>query len=1153
MKSTRSRGVLSVAAVFLAVWAALVAGCSSPAAAPPAESVAKSKAALGTSNGFTQNGLSTNGFTQNGFTQNGFTQNGFTQNGFTQNGFTQNGFTQNGLTAMDILEADPNAIDFVKYAYSCAMRPDQSLTLTINGVDHTFTGQLGLAPEWGLDGGSCNQACQRWVSACMLARVNAYGVKVNISLRAPAFAAGSDEDTRTKLLALGPTEAADFPLREGAYYGNIFAGALQSDGTATNAPQYNACAGPASNIPQLTKRFCSSQGEPCIIFTGQDLWSTCTETNPACAGLDPDDGAVENCVGHDGLPYEEVLTVYLAQPIAVCGNGVCEGSQPGAIYAPDSPPEDFETCPDDCHPGTWANGIGLHQIRCTVPGRCFDPNQFGLADDFGRRLATGVNDTAVRVLDIIQGSSGNVDFGTSVLSPALGSTLATYKSTGSPAFAQFLTVDPSGAPSNVRSVATDKDGNIFVASNDPLRVAKFTPAGAFLWVNTFPNVISGIAGPLATDAAGDVAVAYVQPPIIFFEEGTAAAPTLGTVTVSKLHGTDGSFEWTVPLDPVDPNLDITDGAMSIDAGGTLHLTDDANLYSIDSTGTPLWTRGALSFGIGVRFTGVAADASGASYVSGLGASTNFTGTTTEGDGGAGSGPGGFVVRFAPDGSLDLGFTPYFVPGNVSPIDLHLDADGNVIVAGGFTGDGSSPDFGAGPFDSWGSADTFVAARSSADGGFLWAKQLSLISSGGLDGLALGAHRQVYLSGGFDGSMVLDGFQLINENPGLVNTQDLFVGAFAAPCTTPGCDVLAPVFDAAHIPSTGSDVGSPIVVYATSTDGAEVEYTSLTARNAGDDHEFGGVNIVCSPRSGSVFPIGVTTVSCTASDAHGNHSVATFPVTVLGTVGPAFLNVPADITVDATSAAGAVVTYTLPKAVDQVDGEVPVTCTPPSGSVFHVGPTVVTCTAADRANPPNVTHASFNVNVRFRAPPVITVPGPIVADATSPAGAIVKYKASAKDALGASIPVTCLPPSGSLFPLRITTVHCTAVDATGSSASASFTVQVRYKWFGFLPPVKNDGSASFKLGSTIPVIFQLSPGITTAVANLTLAKVVGGVPGPEQNAVSTTGANQGNFFRFDRSCNGYIFDLSTKPLSKGTWRLRVDLHDGVAHTVNITLK
>src|SRR6185503_12186679 len=40
-------------------------------------------------------------------------------------------------------------------------------------------------------------------------------------------------------------------------------------------------------------------------------------------------------------------------------------------------------------------------------------------------------------------------------------------------------------------------------------------------------------------------------------------------------------------------------------------------------------------------------------------------------------------------------------------------------------------------------------------------------------------------------------------------------------------------------------------------------------------------VFCVPPSGSLFPIGVTTVTCTSTDTHQNSSSKTFTVTVLG--------------------------------------------------------------------------------------------------------------------------------------------------------------------------------------------------------------------------------------------------------------------------------
>ena len=76
-------------------------------------------------------------------------------------------------------------------------------------------------------------------------------------------------------------------------------------------------------------------------------------------------------------------------------------------------------------------------------------------------------------------------------------------------------------------------------------------------------------------------------------------------------------------------------------------------------------------------------------------------------------------------------------------------------------------------------------------------------------------------------------------------------------------------------------------------------------------------------------------------------------------------VPASFAVNATSPAGAVVTYTPPSAVDEA-GDSPtatVSCTPTSGSTFALGATTVSCKAIDGDDTPSIVIKSFTVTVR----------------------------------------------------------------------------------------------------------------------------------------------------------------------------------------------
>jgi hypothetical protein len=62
---------------------------------------------------------------------------------------------------------------------------------------------------------------------------------------------------------------------------------------------------------------------------------------------------------------------------------------------------------------------------------------------------------------------------------------------------------------------------------------------------------------------------------------------------------------------------------------------------------------------------------------------------------------------------------------------------------------------------------------------------------------------------------------------------------------------------------------------------------------------GLVRIVCVPPSGSVFPLGKTTVNCTATDEAGQTATCSFDVTVVDTL-PPVITCPPDVTVQCLS-------------------------------------------------------------------------------------------------------------------------------------------------------------------------------------------------------------------------------------------------------------
>lgn len=225
-----------------------------------------------------------------------------------------------------------------------------------------------------------------------------------------------------------------------------------------------------------------------------------------------------------------------------------------------------------------------------------------------------------------------------------------------------------------------------------------------------------------------------------------------------------------------------------------------------------------------------------------------------------------------------------------------------------------------------------------------------------------------------------------------------------------------------------DTGGPVVtVPADIVTGNPVVTYSVSATDVVD----GSVLVTCDHPSGSTFPLGTTLVTCRAYDSQANVGIGTFNVTVSN--GPV-LTLPADITAEATSAAGAAVSYTV-TATDNAT----INCAPASGSTFALGTTAVNCTATAVTG---TTSGSFNVTVRDTTPPALNLPANITAEATGPNGAAVTYSATATDLVDGPRPVTCDHASGSTFPLGTTTVQCTATDTHNNTAHGSFTVLVQ---------------------------------------------------------------------------------------------------------------
>lgn len=107
-----------------------------------------------------------------------------------------------------------------------------------------------------------------------------------------------------------------------------------------------------------------------------------------------------------------------------------------------------------------------------------------------------------------------------------------------------------------------------------------------------------------------------------------------------------------------------------------------------------------------------------------------------------------------------------------------------------------------------------------------------------------------------------------------------------------------------------------------------------------------------------------------------------------------------------------------------------------GDVFPIGTTLQEYTAEDQYG--NVSVCSFNVVVNDTEAPVITCPADIIACD----GDVITYSVTATDNCpGETLVQTAGLPSGSVFPLGITTNTYEVTDASGNTATCSFDVNV----------------------------------------------------------------------------------------------------------------
>ena len=216
-------------------------------------------------------------------------------NKLSANKLSANKLSANSL-AVQSLMANADGRDVLSYVIGCALPAGQSLTFNDpSGTAYTFAGSIGLAPTWTTTTPTVAQ--RHWVTACVLARTNYYGVPIRISMRS---------DTNTALVAT-TAEKTSFAHVEGAFWGDIF---------ATTPVEY-ACAAaaftPTSDNGIESLRACTRTVDGVNTNCGFTFTGYCGASYPGKSIPCTDKVApFGTCMGST-TQYPEVITIYLPQ------------------------------------------------------------------------------------------------------------------------------------------------------------------------------------------------------------------------------------------------------------------------------------------------------------------------------------------------------------------------------------------------------------------------------------------------------------------------------------------------------------------------------------------------------------------------------------------------------------------------------------------------------------------------------------------------------------------------------------------------------------------------------------------------------------------------------------------------------------------------
>jgi uncharacterized repeat protein (TIGR01451 family) len=416
-----------------------------------------------------------------------------------------------------------------------------------------------------------------------------------------------------------------------------------------------------------------------------------------------------------------------------------------------------------------------------------------------------------------------------------------------------------------------------------------------------PGVKNNVTGNISTNESGPggtatASITVIAPPSISKAFGAATIPLNGTTTLTFTINNPNSTESLtgVAFTDVLPNgLSVANGSFAA-CGGTVNVV--AATRTITLTGATIAANGTCTFSVTV--TGITP-----------GTQTNVTGNVTSANGGTGNTATASVVVVSPP-NISKAFGAATIPLNgTTTLTFTIN---NMNKATMLTGVGvvdvlpAGLDVANGSFAACGGTVTTVAATrtitltgaSIAAGGTC---TFTVTVTGTTVGLKVNVTGNVTSANGGTGNTATASIQV--NSPPVAKCKNVTVSA------GPNCTANASINDGSFDPDPGDTI-----------------------------------TVVQSPAG--PYPLGNTTVTLTVTDNHGSSSTCTGVVTVVDTT-PPVLNCPSNIGPSSVIpvAGGLKVTYPTPVATDNCPNPT-VVCVPPSGSIFPVGTTTVTCTATD---------------------------------------------------------------------------------------------------------------------------------------------------------------------------------------------------------------